>query len=253
VTSEVLAPDVLVGKQLFHDAADDRLARDNYMSCASCHNEAGHDGRVWDFSSLGEGLRNTIDLTGKGIGHGRIHWTGNFDEVQDFEGQIRLLAGGTGLINDSDFDLGDDPLASSRAGLSVDLDALASYLTSLDGHPPSPLHDGSLSSPALAGESVYQRENCASCHSGDKRTDSESGVVHDIGTISINTGFASSGPVYGIDTPTLDFLWATAPYLHDGSALSIAEAILAHDNVNVTEEEAVELEFYLLESDAGRP
>ena len=31
------------------------------------------------------------------MGNGPLHWTGNFDEVQDFEGQIRTLAGGTGL------------------------------------------------------------------------------------------------------------------------------------------------------------
>ncbi|MFL1484676.1 malectin domain-containing carbohydrate-binding protein [Marinobacter sp. LN3S78] len=253
VSSEALAPDVLLGKQLFYDAADDRLARDNYMSCASCHNDGGHDGRVWDLASLGEGVRNTIDLTGKGVGHGRIHWTGNFDEVQDFESQIRLLAGGTGLVDDSEFDLGDDPLSTDRAGLSTDLDALASYLASLDGHPASPFNDGSLSTAATAGQAVYQRENCAGCHSGDRRTDSASGVVHDIGTLTDATGSSSQGPVYGIDTPTLDFLWATAPYLHNGAALSIAEAILAHDNLTVTEQEAVELEFYLLESDAGRP
>lgn len=253
VGNDTLASEVLLGKQLFYDAADDRLARDNYMSCASCHNDGGHDGRVWDLTSLGEGVRNTIDLIGKGAGHGRIHWTGNFDEVQDFESQIRVLAGGTGLIDDSDFALGDDPLSTSRAGLSADLDALTAYLNSLKGYPASPDYDGSLSAVATAGQAVYQRENCAGCHSGEQRTDSGAGVVHDIGTMTDATGSSSDGPVYGIDTPTLDFLWATAPYLHNGSALSVAEAILAHDNVTVTEEEAIELEFYLLESDDGRP
>ncbi|MEO1573974.1 MAG: LamG-like jellyroll fold domain-containing protein, partial [Pseudomonadota bacterium] len=50
VASEALAPDVLVGKQLFYDARDDRLAALDYMSCASCHEDGGHDGRVWDFT-----------------------------------------------------------------------------------------------------------------------------------------------------------------------------------------------------------
>ncbi|WP_166260723.1 malectin domain-containing carbohydrate-binding protein [Marinobacter salicampi] len=253
VASETLAPNVLRGKQLFYDAADDRLARDNYMSCASCHNDGGHDGRVWDFSSLGEGVRNTAGLIGKGAGHGFMHWTGNLDEVQDFESQIRLLAGGTGLIDDSMFDLGDDPLASTRAGLSADLDALASYLASLDNHPASPLHGGTLSVAASAGEAIYQRENCASCHSGEQQTDSGTGVVHDIGTMTGATGSNNYGTVHGIDTPTLDLLWATAPYLHHGGSLSIAEAILAHDNLTVSEQEAVELELYLLEIDGGKP
>ncbi len=99
VGTETLSAQILLGKQLFYDAADDRLARDDYMSCASCHNEGDSDGRVWDISVFGEGLRNTISLQGHGSGHGRLHWTSNFDEVQDFEGQIRSLAGGY-RIND---------------------------------------------------------------------------------------------------------------------------------------------------------
>ena len=48
---------------------------------------------------MGEGLRNTISLRGRaGMAQGFLHWSGNFDEVQDFEGQIRALAGGTGLM-----------------------------------------------------------------------------------------------------------------------------------------------------------
>ena len=32
-----------------------------YMSCASCHNDGGHDGRTWDLTGMGEGLRNTVE------------------------------------------------------------------------------------------------------------------------------------------------------------------------------------------------
>ncbi|MEL7237570.1 MAG: thrombospondin type 3 repeat-containing protein, partial [Planctomycetota bacterium] len=107
VSSEALSAQVLLGKQLFYDARDDRLARDNYMSCASCHNDGGQDGRVWDFTSVGEGLRNTIELNGRGDSdHGFLHWSANFDEVQDFEGQIRSLAEGSGLMSDGDFETG---------------------------------------------------------------------------------------------------------------------------------------------------
>ncbi len=63
------------------------------MSCASCHNDGGGDGRVWDLTGMGEGLRNTVSLRGKGgMAHGFLHWSANFDEVQDFEGQIRALS-----------------------------------------------------------------------------------------------------------------------------------------------------------------
>ena len=53
VTSEILAPIVLLGKQHFYDAADDRISLDDYISCASCHSDAGSDGRVWDFGGFG--------------------------------------------------------------------------------------------------------------------------------------------------------------------------------------------------------
>ena len=71
-----MIPTVLAGKQLFYDARDTRLAREGYMSCASCHNDGGSDGRVWDLTGMGEGLRNTVSLRGKGgMAHGFLHWS----------------------------------------------------------------------------------------------------------------------------------------------------------------------------------
>ncbi|MFM8765559.1 MAG: PKD domain-containing protein, partial [Spartobacteria bacterium] len=84
VDEELLPGSVLLGKQIFYNAADPRMGADSYISCASCHVDGGHDGRVWDFSGRGEGLRRTTDLRGRsGTGHGNVHWSGNFDEVQD--------------------------------------------------------------------------------------------------------------------------------------------------------------------------
>jgi hypothetical protein len=82
VSSEALSSTVLLGKQLFYDARDERLAQHGYTSCASCHSDGGHDGRSWDFSQLGEGIRNTTELNGRGgTGHGPVHWSANFDEI----------------------------------------------------------------------------------------------------------------------------------------------------------------------------
>ena len=86
VASEALTAQVLKGKQFFYDARDTRLARDAYMSCASCHNDGGYDGRTWDLTGMGEGLRNTVSLRGRAGAQGFLHWSANFDEVQDFEG-----------------------------------------------------------------------------------------------------------------------------------------------------------------------
>ncbi|MBM4201185.1 MAG: PKD domain-containing protein, partial [Gammaproteobacteria bacterium] len=141
VGTEKLPAQVLRGKQFFYDARDPQLARDGYLSCAACHNDGGHDGRTWDLTGFGEGVRDTISLKGHGgMAHGQLHWSGNFDEVQDFEGQIRDLAGGTGLMADSEFYSGSrsEPLGDAKAGHSADLDALAAYVASLSKTPGSP-------------------------------------------------------------------------------------------------------------------
>lgn len=239
VTTEKLSATVLKGKQLFYDARDPRLARDSYMSCASCHNDGGHDGRVWDLTGQGEGLRNTTALRGRGgLANGFLHWSANFDEVQDFEAQIRNLAGGTGLMSDADYKLGtrSQSLGDKKAGVSADLDALAAYVSSLNAFAPSPNRnaDGSLTAAALAGKTVFKNFNCARCHGGDSFTSSgDATLLKDIGTLKPSSGSRLGGALPGIDVPTLRDVWSTGPYLHDGSAATLADAVTAHNSASL--------------------
>ena len=232
VASEKLSATVLRGKQLFYDARDTRLSRDAYISCAGCHNDGGHDGRTWDFTGFGEGLRNTISLRGRAAVQGRLHWSANFDELQDFEGQIRSLAQGSGLMTDAQFNTGtrSQPLGDPKAGVSTDLDALAAYVASLNTADPTPYRqaDGSLTTAAVAGRSVFAAQ-CISCHGGADFTDSAGGALRNIGTLKASSGNRLGGALTGIDTPTLRDVWATAPYLHDGSAGTVEAAIQAHN------------------------
>ena len=235
--AETLTPQVLLGKQLFYDARDPRLARDGYMSCASCHHDGGHDGRTWDLSHSGEGLRNTISLRGRAGGQGRLHWSANFDEVQDFEGQIRALAGGTGLMSDAQFNSGtrSQPLGDRKAGVSADLDALAAYVASLNRFDASParLADGSLTAAASAGKAVFAA-SCASCHEGVDFSDSAKQVLHQIGSQTAASGQRAFQTLNGLDAPTLRDAWATAPYLHNGAALTLEAAVLAHTRIDLS-------------------
>lgn len=254
IAAEKLSPSVFVGKQLFYDAGDTRVAFQGYVSCAGCHNDGGHDGRVWDFTQFGEGLRNTITLRGHGgTAEGPLHWTGNFDEVQDFEGQIRTLALGTGLMSDVDFHTGtrSDPLGTPKAGVSPDLDALANYVSSLSDQGISPYRntDGTFTASAIAGQTVFRQQNCGTCHSGPHFTDSALGLFHDIGTLKPTSGQRLGQPLTGIDTPTLQGLWATAPYLHDGSAPTLADAIEAHNGVSLSPTDMTNLVALLLQLD----
>jgi DNA-binding beta-propeller fold protein YncE/mono/diheme cytochrome c family protein len=257
VSSEKLGANVLHGKQLFYDARDARLARDRYVSCASCHNDGGSDGRVWDLTGFGEGLRNTVSLRGRGAGQGFLHWSANFDEVQDFEGQIRGLAGGTGLMTNAQFNSGtrSQPLGDRKAGVSADLDALAAYVASLDAFAPTPFRnpDGSLTASAQAGRALFESRNCGSCHGGTAFTNSGSNNTQNIGTITAASGKRLGGALNGIDVPTLRDAWATAPYLHLGSAATLADAIRAHNNVTVTEAELSDLVDYVRQIGSQEP
>lgn len=251
-TTEKLSAQVLRGKQFFYDALDSRLALQEYISCAACHNDGGHDGRTWDLTGFGEGLRNTITLKGHG-NHGMLHWSGNFDEVQDFEGQIRNLAGGTGLMSDAQFNTGtrSQTLGDPKAGVSADLDALAAYVKSLTAESRSPHRssDGSMTATAQEGEKIFRQQNCASCHSGDRFTNSALNVFSDIGTQKPASGKRLHGTLTGFDVPTLRGLWATAPYLHDGSAATLSDAVRAHNGTTITDADLAKLVAYLQQID----
>lgn len=218
VEDEPLTEGVLRGKQLFHSARRN-MSRDGYLSCATCHPDGRDDGQVWDFTSRGEGLRNTITILGHDQ-NGPLHWSGNFDEPQDFEIDIREHQGGTGLLSDADYATAGAPFGTPKAGLSADLDALAAYVSSLTTSPPSPY--------ATTGDggTLFVNFGCNTCHQLD--LDFTDGERHDIGTIKPGSGMRLGGDLDGIDTPTLRGLWFTPPYLHDGSANTIEAAIGAH-------------------------
>ena len=55
-------------------------------------------------------------------------------------------------------------------------------------------------------------------------------VRHDIGTLSVTSGQRLGGPLDGLDTPTLLGTWDSAPWLHDGSATTLQDAIEAHED-----------------------
>ncbi|MGH8249952.1 MAG: PA14 domain-containing protein, partial [Steroidobacteraceae bacterium] len=66
-----------------------------------------------------------------------------------------------------------------------------------------------------------------------------------IGTLSADSGSRLGGPLAGIDIPTLRDVWATAPYLHRGSAPTIADAIQAHNGFTATATELANLAAYV--------
>jgi DNA-binding beta-propeller fold protein YncE len=241
VGGDKLATLVLQGKQIFYNAADTRMSQQGYISCAGCHLDGGSDARVFDFTGRGEGLRNTVMLQGRGgTGHGNVHWSANFDEIQDFENDIQKFFLGSGFSGG----LPNAPLGTPNAGrpsAGAELDQLAAYVASLTKVSRSPFRNsnGTLTATGAAGEAVFKSMNCQQCHNSRNFSDSTVGTsapvvnpvaphvgdpptLHSIGTIKIPTsGQRLGGTLDGIDTPTLKGVWQTAPYLHNGFAATL--------------------------------
>lgn len=234
-SDEPLEEEILLGKRIFHSAADTRITRSQYIACTHCHPDGTHDGQTWDFTDRGEGLRNTTSLMGRGaMAMGPLHWTGNFDEFQDFESDMRFHFGGSGYLDDDTFAECEQSLGPPKAGLSEDLDALAIYLESL------PLPSKSPDSSDSANSEVFEQLGCDECHPAPLFTDSDLNTFtrHNVGTLGDGSGHRMGELLDGLDTPTLIGLWNSAPYLHDGSARTITEAIREHDAyTDITEEE----------------
>ena len=232
VENETLTPAELAGLQIFYNAFEGltdsqsvgRVSAEGYISCASCHIDGGHDGNTWDFTGRGEGLRNNISLKGRGGERfGNVHWSANFDEIQDFERDLRGPFGGLGFLSDSQFS-NTSPLGSPIAGLSEELDNLAAYVRSL-GRESLPRSSnrtvrGDLQNNANNGENTFTNQGCAQCHSGSAFSDN---LIHDVGTLRSSSGQRLGGELPGIKTPSLLGVFDSAPYLHDGSAKTIQD------------------------------
>ncbi len=78
------------------------------------------------------------------------------------------------------------------------------------------------------------------CHPAPTYTDSGA-ALHDIGTLTAASGSRLGGPLTGLDTPTLLGAWSTPPYLHDGSAGTLREAIQAHQGTDGLDDAQLDL------------
>jgi YVTN family beta-propeller protein len=226
VTSVITATDIslppvlLNGKRLFHTSDDPRLSLKQWISCNTCHFEGEHDGRTWFFGFAGP--RNTTSLLGM-IETYPLRWSGEWDESADSEFANRKENFGSGLLEGemncslSPADCVNHP---PNQGRSYDLDCLATFIDSLRVPlSPAHAHGEPLTEAEQRGQAIFNDPamGCATCHPPPLYTDQQ---THDVGT---TTADERIGPAY--DTPTLRGLYDSAPYFHDGSAVTLYEAI----------------------------
>ena len=93
---------------------------------------------------------------------------------------------------------------------------------------------------------MFQIDGCVSCHYGTTFTSSGAASLIDVGTMKQpGCGKLLGGVLSGIDPPTLRDVWATAPYLHDGSASTLAAAVQAHTSITLSASDVNAVAAYL--------
>jgi YVTN family beta-propeller protein len=251
IKRDPLSKEVREGKTMFYSANSDEFAAgitgNNWMSCASCHSD-GDMNRLTLMTPKGpRNIPSNVVTTETGL----FMWDGTRNEFSDYIHTVQGEMGGMMEV---------DPGKPMPKDVEHMYDAIFTFLQDPNSFPPpkSPYRDekGRLTNTARKGEKLFNRKgNCLSCHGGEFFTDSGKAVnekgeltelntdfLHDIGTAS-NLDVPSNGDARGqfknlrdgkkFDTPTLRGVWATAPYLHDGSAKTIEEAIDRHKNNSV--------------------
>jgi len=219
VTDIPLPPTLLNGKRLYHSSARSDLAQAAWISCNTCHVEGEHDGRTWLLQFTGSVppgaspviTRNTTSLLGM-IETYPLRWSAEWNESADSEFSIRFEQYGSGLIPE-----GMHPtLGPPNQGRSYDLDCLAAFIDSLA----VPARSHTLTPAEQRGQAIFwsAETQCLTCHPPPLYTDLQ---VHDVGTADAYGEWF--GPL--IDTPTLRFLYDSAPYLHDGSASTLYDVL----------------------------
>jgi YVTN family beta-propeller protein len=214
-----------LGQDLFNSADSSRfpVTTNHWVACATCHMEGRSDAVTWLFA---QGPRDTPSNAGGMLGTGFLFRTGDRTVVQDYWHTINVEQGGRF-----------DPLAQASL-----LDAIAAYVNLGLPAPIPPTTEPSL---VARGAAVFKASTCDSCHSGPRFTDSGAGnpmldlsgtvLLHDIGTCLTTGSFPDVSHVdvaghpraaCAFDTPSLTGIASTPPYLHDGSAATLIDAVL---------------------------
>ncbi len=184
------------GEMLFNDA---ELCLQQWQSCASCHPDARMDGLNWDLTNDGIGnLKNTKSLL-------LSHKTPPVMSVGVRASAEMAVRTGFKHI------LFTNPPEEDAATIDT-------YLKSIEPVPSPYIIDGRLSPAAKQGKKLFfsKEAGCSRCHTGPLYTDKQ---MHDVGSRSPCDHRRS------FDTPTLNEVWRTAPYFHDGRYTTVKESV----------------------------
>ncbi|WP_337186859.1 cytochrome c peroxidase [Phenylobacterium sp.] len=246
------AAKVELGRRLFYEAD---LSIDGTMSCATCHEQKRgftDSNRTRPGVHGDPGRRNIMTLAG--VGYFRtLTWadrreTGLERQVRvPLFGQTPVEMGMAGQEAELARRLSQDacyrqmfrdafPEADGRIDVETVSKALAAFQRTLLAFD-TPYDRGVMSAQARAGERLFRsrRLGCAGCHAGPHFTDAATSddAYHRLpGAASADRGLAEStgrdADTGRFRTPGLRNVAASAPYLHDGSAATLPDAIARH-------------------------
>ena len=244
-----------LGQRLFHDT---RLSKDNSISCASCHDlqAGGDDGQVVSTGIEGrQGLLNAPTVFNAGFNFKQF-WDGRAHTLPDqADGPIQnnLEMGSlwpdvvTKLYQDDEYPgLFDQVYADrereARISRETVKEAIAEFVDSLTT--PNSRFDrwlagdpNALSAHEQEGYALFKRYGCVSCHQGANvggNMFQVFGVINDyfkkrgniteadLGRFNVTGNVADR---HAFKVPSLRMAAHTAPYLHDGNAKTLREAV----------------------------
>jgi cytochrome c peroxidase len=189
------------GEFYFNDAG---ICFQGWQSCASCHSyDARVDGLNWDL--LNDGIGNPKNAKSLLLSH-RTPPAMSMGIRDTAETAVR--SGIRHIL----FTVQPEEIPT----------AMDEWLKTLKPAPSPYLEKGKLSKAAERGKKLFNsaRVGCATCHPDGLYTNLKQ---YDVGT---QGQYDKQGE---FDTSTLYELWRTAPYLHDGSAVTIREVLTTHN------------------------
>ncbi len=225
LAADPMPAEMRLGQHVFNSANSDEMpiTTDHWVSCTSCHIEGRSDAVTWRFL---EGPRDTPSNAGGVLHTGFLLRTAARNEVQDYWRTINPEQGGA--------------FSPDVPALANDLKALADYVNYAVPYPSPP--SGLDPAEIARGQQLFSSLGCPTCHAGAYFTDSGKGnptldlegpvMLHDVGTCvtggpSTDSAVAaedgSPRSACAFDTPSLRGVNDTSPYLHDGSAATLAD------------------------------
>lgn len=197
------------GRQVFVNAGG---TFQNQYSCYTCHPDNHEDGLVYNMAGKGMGRNVTNTQSLREINHtAPFKWNGKNQTVYKQDGMRFSTV-----------------LTRTEAFSYPDLDALVSYILTGIKNPPNLMYNpnGELNASQLRGKEIFERtvdnfgneipENgrCVTCHPAPYFSNFR---YADVGSLS------ETDDTIQFDTPHLNNIFASAPYLHDGRAETLEE------------------------------